>query len=1069
MSHPELGTRRPSVPPPHPARQKPWRALPTLMLVAVLCGGTAAALAGNRRPHTAGGLLGELQREIGAAALIEPRLSISPDDPRCAAGADSRAGCAPLSVATLPSDRIASIAARAARAIRERADPDALHAAALISLLYESTSDRSLHQAIAAMKTASRLAERPAPILADLAAAYLVRAGRTHALRDLAAAIEAAQEAVEREPGNLAAHFNLALALEALDLPAESAREWGGYLVQDSVSAWAGEARRHLQSLAALPMEAVPPRPDAPVTAYSAYAAAEPQRARELGWCRVLGAWAGAVLSGDVPGAEMHLERAQALATGLERRPGGDASLADGIRSIHEVSRRGGMQLAKAHAEFSAGCMLEGRVDFRAALPRFARAVAAADESPTLRAWAGLLHGASLFHRGDFVGGQTIIRRVVQASDSVRHPALAGRARLLSAVTSIRGEHFSQALEDASRARVLFGHAGERELEGAAMEVMLIAHMRLGDPDGGYALAAGALRNMRPYRRSYRLHNLLGTTASTLGEDGFPRAAIRVQDEGVRVAERIGNPVYVSEARLWRARLRAIAHAHTSARQDVAAARAALASLPDPDPQVRRFLISRQQMAEAPGRLYTDPNWAAAALDSAAEFFLDSIHSPFVAFPAIVDAALAHLATGHTAQATDRLDFALTVLERRRDQVRMEPRRAAAFEEARTLVDHVTLLELAAGRPANALAYLDRGRASLAPAGAPTSDSWSHVVGPRGEVALVYALIADTLIVWTVRGQQVQVAREVVDTVHLVRTIERVQRQMEQRAGETELRRGLAELYELLVRPVQGWLGDAETPLVVIADGDLSAVPFSALYDERRKQFLVQDHPLRSAVSLREARRPAQRHLGMERRVLFVSDPAFDRRMHPGFSRLPQAAAEVAEIARGYPGAQLLGGGLATGPAVRAALNGADLVHYAGHAVFDDERPERSYLLLAASPGDTAQPMLNAGEIARMDLRHLSLVVLSACRTVRTGPGRAAGFSGLAGAFLAAGAAGTVGSLWEVDDRLTRPLMGELHRSYQTVPDAARALRAAQLHLLRSSNANLRSPAVWAAFRYVGA
>ena len=93
-------------------------------------------------------------------------------------------------------------------------------------------------------------------------------------------------------------------------------------------------------------------------------------------------------------------------------------------------------------------------------------------------------------------------------------------------------------------------------------------------------------------------------------------------------------------------------------------------------------------------------------------------------------------------------------------------------------------------------------------------------------------------------------------------------------------------------------------------------------------------------------------------------------------------------------------------------------------------------------------------------------MVLAACQTVRTGPGRAAGFSGLAGAFLAAGAGGAVGSLWEVDDRLTRALMVEFHRAYRSSGNGPVALRAAQRHLLRSGDEALRSPAAWAGFRY---
>jgi CHAT domain-containing protein len=147
-------------------------------------------------------------------------------------------------------------------------------------------------------------------------------------------------------------------------------------------------------------------------------------------------------------------------------------------------------------------------------------------------------------------------------------------------------------------------------------------------------------------------------------------------------------------------------------------------------------------------------------------------------------------------------------------------------------------------------------------------------------------------------------------------------------------------------------------------------------------------------------------------------------------------------------------------------MSNAVVLHYAGHAVFNNELPERSYLLLAPTAG--AAGTLTADQISQMDLRHLSLVVLSACKTVRTGRGRDVRFSGLAGAFLVAGAGGTVGSLWDVDDRLTSQLMVEFHAAYRASGSAAEALRAAQLRLLRSGDTRLSSPAAWAAFRYTG-
>jgi CHAT domain-containing protein len=786
-----------------------------------------------------------------------------------------------------------------------------------------------------------------------------------------------------------------------------------------------------------------------------------------VGWCRVLGAWAGAVLAGDAAGAEEQLRRAEALGTALERRAGGDATLADGVRAIRARSGGPGLRrLAEAHREFSAGCELERHLKFAAAERAFARAEALAAGSPPLRSWARLLRGGAVFHGGNSRRGSRILREVATAADSLRHPALAARARQLLSAALLRRDAYPEAGEQASRARTLFAGTGEAENEGGALQLLGVERRQVRDVDQGYAFAGLALERLRPYRDSYRLHNLLRWVALVAADDGFTRAAVRIQDEGVRAAERTRVEAYSVEAHLNRAQLLAMAGNHASARREAAAAQVAMDRIAGLDPTVRAWMVARRQMAEAPGLLEVAPARAAAALDSAAAFFGDA--NPLVGFPAIVGGAHARLAAGDVKQGAVRLNSALGVLERRRDRIRMEPRRAAVFEEARALVDRATMLRLTSGDTVGALHYLDRGRASLATVGTAVSGAAAGTaLGQRGEVALVYALVADTLLAWTVAGDKVKLYRTVLDTTRLVRTIEQLRRQLEAAADVADLRMGLSQLYEWLVRPVEARLGAAETPLVVITDGYLGSVPFAGLFDARRNRYLVEDHPLRSAASLREARRPARPPARRVGSPLFIADPAFDAAKHP-FPRLAEAAVEARQIAAWYPEARVLPDTEADGSAVRAALRQAGLVHYAGHAVFDDGRPERSYLLLAPTPGNAAAATLAAEEIAQMDLRHLSLVVLAACQTVRTGPGRAAGFSGLAGAFLAAGARGAVGSLWEVDDRLSHLLMVELHRAYRGDPDGATALRTAQLRLLRSSDPALRSPAAWAGFRYAG-
>ena len=78
----------------------------------------------------------------------------------------------------------------------------------------------------------------------------------------------------------------------------------------------------------------------------------------------------------------------------------------------------------------------------------------------------------------------------------------------------------------------------------------------------------------------------------------------------------------------------------------------------------------------------------------------------------------------------------------------------------------------------------------------------------------------------------------------------------------------------------------------------------------------------------------------------------------------------------------------------------------------------------------------------RLKLPNARLVVLSACQTSRAQDHRrSGGLAGLAGALLAAGTGGVVGSQWRSTTSFTRALMPEFHSAYRAGGDGAAALR----------------------------
>jgi len=1001
--------------------------------------GALAALAATRVP-----------RPFAARLSIETRYRPCSAAPSAAGSTVPAEACGP---AAGPSERVLAAAERASAAAGGGVDPAALHAAGVMDLLWGREGGNSVDGALSLLERAARLSERPAPVLADLAAGRLVRAERTGSVRDLLEAYEAADEALAREPWLAAACFDRALALDRLGLAGEAAGAWERCAGVRGRSPWGDEARRRARAAAAV---APLPRPPAGPAGAGAYAAADPQRALLLGLDGLLGAWGRGMAAGDSLRAAAALRTAEALGGALERR-GRDASLADAVRAARGAGPGRAAALARAHATYAAARAAYEAGDYLGAGPGFESVAADPAASPPLRGWALLFRGTTRVYAGRAADGERDLRAVAAAADPARTPALAGRARWSLGTTLLRAGRYQEALAEYRAAEEMLARAGEREHLGAVRYLVGETRLALGDEEEGYAALHRAARTLRPYRGSLWVHNLLVVMAQAARADGLPRAALALQDADVAAAERTGRPLYAAEARLARAELRAGAGDAAGAAADLAAGAAAVRGMA-PGPAL--WFGARLRVARAAAEARAAPARSAAALDSAVAYFTP-LGNPLHLLPALVARADARLALGDAEGAAADLDRATARLSELGQGVAGAAARATLLDAARAVFDRMVMLRVRQGRPADALAALERGRASLAGGGG----SRAGAALPPGVAAVDYALIGDTLLAWTLAGREVRMTRATVGREALARRVERARSALELGAGDAA-RAPLAALYDRLVRPLEAGLGADGGTLVLVADGEVAAAPFAALLDTIRGRYLVEAHALRFAPTLRDAARRPPRPAGPPR-ALVVADPAFDPGAWPGLPRLPGAAAEADSVAALYPGAVVLAGAAANRAAFTRGVAGAQVVHYAGHALFDDARPAASALVLAPSAGGDAG-RLDAAAIARMRLGGVRLVVLSACRTVRAGAGRSGGFAGLSGALLGAGAGGVVGGADQVDDAAARVLMTRFHRAWRRTGNAAAALRQAQLELLRSADPALRSPAAWGTFRYAG-
>jgi CHAT domain-containing protein len=131
--------------------------------------------------------------------------------------------------------------------------------------------------------------------------------------------------------------------------------------------------------------------------------------------------------------------------------------------------------------------------------------------------------------------------------------------------------------------------------------------------------------------------------------------------------------------------------------------------------------------------------------------------------------------------------------------------------------------------------------------------------------------------------------------------------------------------------------------------------------------------------------------------------------------------------------------------------------------VVDYDDPDRSRILLA--PDSLAAPLdyLFQSEVYDLNLKGVELVTVSACDTARGKFIRGEGVEAFSRAFLAAGSAATITSLWRVPDVPTADFMKQLYFHIAQGKPKAEALRLAKMRFLMSDTP-LASPRYWAAF-----
>lgn len=901
-----------------------------------------------------------------------------------------------------------------------------------------------------------RLHPSDAAALSDLSAVRLE-------LGFVADAAELAAQALKIDPSQAEAAFNYALALERLSNRPAAIEAWEAYLALDSSSQWATEARQHLSQIQQQ-------RPTYEEQRHLLMAGVDtgtvqrlvrqfPQRTRCRGHNILLPAW---VASGR--DAELTVLRQIAEI----RAATGDPYLQDIVE--HAVAKRG--ELAPAMEEFTAGREDEANERWDRATLHFSNAAKLLERVGSPMAVGCTLYSAwGEFYNGRNDAALAQLKRVEAALTDGRYPAIAAEAAWLRGLMMVRLGRSHEGLAAYRRGFAEAKRSGEVESMASIGDLIASELEAVGDPFQADHYRLEILRYHDQIRAAPdRMYVLYLDTAFMALRSGRPHVALAFIESQTGIAKSKGSPLWLAESESMRALALLQLEDGEEAVTVLAAARAHAFRIPMAD--LRDGALAEIDYTEGRIEMHDRPERAVAAFSSALAIwnrFGWRLHSA----NALLARGDASLAAGDRIAAERDFRAGITEMEQRREGFQEPTLRVAYFERADGLFDRLIELLVRERRERDALSVVERKRARflldrVASNGhrgrgdrdpikpAVPLDGDAIVQAIRGNTALLeLALLDNRAEIWLVRGGRsvhvsVAVSRPAVEDA--------VQRHLQAIAARNEqaIRRSGRWLYDTLIAPVASEIAP-HSDLVIVPDGVLQMFPFGTLVT-REGAYLVDKYSLALSPS---ASVFVQSPAAAATTLVAVAEPA-----PAGFAALQFVAREATEIARRHSGGKVFIGAEVSPDRFLAAAANAAVVHFAGHARTDVERPERSALLFQSAEGDPVD--LSAEVIARAHLRGHPLVVLAACSTARGKMRRNEGIDSLASAFLHAGARGVTATLWDIEDRASSKLFRSFHANLRTGARPSDALREAQRSLLHGGDPYHRNPAVWGSVTLLG-
>ena len=905
-------------------------------------------------------------------------------------------------------------------ATKDRPGPAALRGRA-IALLAEGHLDDAIDTLVGLTKDHpdSRAA------FVDLSAAYIERWRRDGSNADAVRGLDAAEKSVALNPAFPPALFNYALAAEAVGYTNEAKSGWHRYLAVDGTSEWAAEARQHLQRLEQ--------------SASRGLDSAIYQTLNE----QVIGPWAESVVSGatfDLASGRLRAQQAKAS--------GADPAVPDFVIQAAESAQwtkarrlclaEGALAMAASRAAFDSSQYKAARTGAAAAERFFGCAGVSTSASRLQQSWAS-------FFEDNRTSAVESARQLASDFERTGQARAAARIHYMEGLLAVGNSRITAGIGHYQQAVELSARASDWEQVAATEALLAEAFELCGDREASWKHIGIALSHWdeiaRPrlrylvlsYAQAFAVDQGLLNAASIFARrirdvtTGWAPAVIAVQaaaDEG-ELLWKLGQ---APEATIALTRARDSLHLIE-------------------DESVRAQYDAMIGWTEVKVHGESRPDALLAELDSV--------------FQRIEKAGLkqslaeAHLMRGRVF--ASRKESSRAVAEWRSGIDILETEAKGIAEDRLLMLRksinwdlYAELIRALAADPKASLIVAERSRSSVlarkafltqATPGASAEAAVRNL--PVDTIALVYASLPEELVVWRVRGSDVQVFVTPISRPDLMARVAA----FASGTASAESRRDLAGILIPEIGRSPGSL------LSILPDGPLHEMPFAALPNPSTGRPLAADFiPVIEPSLAHIAKRSPHTQSGLGQAVVVGfggAQPALDLPVLPGIR------GEVAAIARSYPSPTLLTGASATRETVLRRLGTASVIHLAGHILTDANHPEKTRFFVAESSGGDS---LTASDIASLRMRAGTIVVLSACEGAKGEHMVGEGSLSLAYAFIAAGAAGVVASLTPVSDTAAIEISVPLHEKLARGHSLASALAETQRELML----NGRPQSTWA-------